>query len=193
MADEHKAPVSGAAAAAAPAPAKGGMNGLIGIAAGGLVLVLVGAGSALYITKMFKPKTTGEGTTAAAEGEHAKEHEVDAKTTKELYLGELITNITGDPRRYVKIACTIWVSTEDAHHLEPASEGEIQVAKVVKMALEEQLKRYELADLTSRGIISSISQDFQVVIENTLHAQFPDKPKDYRFVKKVILNNLLVQ
>jgi flagellar basal body-associated protein FliL len=199
MADEHKAPASGAAPAAAPAAvpaAKGALGGLIGMLAAGAVLVLVGAGSGLYVAKLFQPAPAKAGEEAHAEA-HSSEHggAVDPATTKEMSLGELITNIANqEGRRYVKVSCAIWISAEDAHHLEAAEgEGSIQIKKVVQMALEEQLKRYEMADLTSRGIISALSQDFQVVIENTLHAQFPAKPKDYRFVKKVILNNMLVQ
>ena len=200
MADDHKAP---AAAAAAP-PAAGGsgglMGGLLGVVAGGLILVLAGAGAGLYVAKLFQPAATsgtaahGDGHgDASGGGDHGGA--IDPAKTKEISLGELITNIANqEGRRYVKVSCAIWISAEDAHHFESGGgEGAIQVKKVIQMALEEQLKRYEMADLNSRGIISALGQDFQVVIENTMHAQFPSKPKDYRFVKKVILNNLLVQ
>lgn len=202
MADEHKAPAGGAAAVAVEAPAggKGAMGGLIGVVAGGLVLVGIGAGAGLYVAKLFQPTAKAGEESAHDSGGHGSsgggEHgAIDPTKTKEVSLGELITNIANqEGRRYVKVSCAIWLSSEDAHHFETGeSEGAIQIKKVIQMALEEQLKRYEMADLTSRGIISSLSQDFQVVIEQTLRAQFPSKPKDYRFVKKVILNNLLVQ
>jgi hypothetical protein len=177
------------------------MSGLIGVVAAGLILVGVGAGAGLYVSKLFQPaaKTENGHGGHEEEGGHSGGDEhgaIDPHKTKEVSLGEILTNIANqeNSRRFVKVTCAIWVSDEDALHLDSGEhEGSIQIKKVIQMALEEQLKRYDLADLNSRGIISQLGMDFQVVIETTLHAQFPAKPKDYHFVKKVILNGLLVQ
>ena len=200
---EEAAKKEAPAAHAEAAPAKSGKSGLIGIALGAVVLIGAGAGVGMFASSLFKPaagKDAAHG--SGAQGAHAPaagggHGEVDLHKMVELSLGDLITNITNsDGRRFVKVSCVVWVSPQDAEAIgeggEAAGAG-VQVRRLLQMALEEQLKRYEMADFTSRGVISTVSSDFLVVIENTLRQNLTDRPKDHRFVRKVILNNLLVQ
>lgn len=181
-------------APAAPAAA-GGKSALIGVVLGAVVLIGLGVGVGMFASSLWKPAEAKTGDAhAAPAGPHG---ELDLKQMVELSLGDLITNITNsDGRRFIKVSCIIWVGPEDAEAIgqggEAAGQG-VQVRRLLQMALEEQLKRYELGDFTSRGAIQTVSSDFLVVIENTLRQHLTDRPKDHRFVRKVILNNLLVQ
>jgi len=190
-------------APAAEVPAKGGKSALIGAVLGAAVLIGAGVGVGMFASSLFKPAEAkgaahGGGAPgahgAAAGGDHG---EMNLRTMVELSLGDLITNITNsDGRRFVKVSCMVWVAPKDAEAIGEggeAAEAGVQVRRLLQMALEEQLKRYELADFTSRGAISTVSSDFLVVIENVLRQHLSDRPKDHRFVRKVILNNLLVQ
>lgn len=158
----------------------------------GLAVTLgIGVGGALLAMNVLFPKQDQAQTAKDESGGSS----IDVKTTKEILIGDLITNISNqDGRRYVKVTCAVWMSQEDAAKVQgTGGEGEIQVKRLMQMALEEQLKRYELADLTGRGIIAALTQDFTVVLDDVLRAQFPDQPKDHRFIRRVLLNNLLVQ
>lgn len=174
-------------ASAPPKPRSSLMPVLIGV----VVLIGLGVGLSLFIMSLFAPPENADQPKTNETASSA----IDTKTTREIVIGDLITNIANqDGRRYVKLTCAVWMSAEDAARVIGAGgEGEIQIKRLMQMTMEEQLKRYELADLTGRGIIATLTQDFTVVIEDLLHAQFPDRPKDHRFVRKVLLNNLLVQ
>jgi len=184
MADE---PAEKPAAPAADAPKK---SSLLPVLLGIIVVLAIGIGGGLFLAGMLsgsddeKPKVDPGASNA-----------IDIKTTKEISIGDLITNVANqDGRRYVKLTCVVWMGAKDAASVTGSGgDGEIQVKRLMQMALEEQLKRYELADLTGRGIIAALTQDFTVVLEDVLHAQFPDRAKDHRFIRRVLLNNLLVQ
>lgn len=183
---------------------KGGKSALMGMVLGAVVLIGAGVGVGMFASSLFKPaeaKDAAHGAGAAgAHGAPAGDShgEINLHKVVELSLGDLITNITNsDGRRFIKVTCVIWTSPEDAEAIgsgegAPGS-GRVQVRRLLQMALEEQLKRYEMADFTSRGAIATVSSDFLVVMENTLRQNLTDRPKDHRFVRKVILNNLLVQ
>jgi hypothetical protein len=204
MSDAPAAKESPAAGAAVPAhPAPAGKSPIVGIALGALVLIGLGVGGGMFLMSLLKPvgdgKEAASAEHAAAEG-HGHGDGIDLHSVVELSLGDLITNITNsDGRRFVKVTCVLWVDPLDAAAIGDGAGGGdhagsgVQVRRLVQMALEEQLKRYELADFTSRGAISTVSSDFLVVIENVLRQHVHDRPKDHRFVKKVILNSLLVQ
>lgn len=184
MADEEP---EAAVAATAANPRSPVLPVLIGV----VVLIGLGVGVTLFVLSLFAPPADGNETKDPT----AATNVIDTKTTREILIGDLITNIANqDGRRYVKLTCAIWMSADDAARVTGSGgEGEIQIKRLMQMTLEEQLKRYELADLTGRGIIATLTQDFTVVLEDMLHAQFTDRPKDHRFVRKVLLNNLLVQ
>lgn len=190
MADEKTEPDNGAKVAAGDAAAK--KSSPLPMLLGLVVALGIGVGGALMAMNILFPKEGAEAETAKEESSGSA---IDVKTTKEILIGDLITNISNqDGRRYVKVTCAVWMSQEDAAKVQGAGgEGEIQVKRLMQMALEEQLKRYELADLTGRGIIAALTQDFTVVLDDVLRAQFPDQPKDHRFIRRVLLNNLLVQ
>lgn len=181
-----------AAAKTETAPATGGKGGgMMGMILGVVVLLAIGVGVGIFVPSLLKPK----GDAHAAPDEHAATA-IEAAHTREISLGDLVTNIAGtESRRFLKVTCVVWVSEENALLIGggEAGEGKIQVKRLLQMALEEQLKRYDLAELSGRGAVSMLAQDFQVVLENALHQHYPNKPKDHRFIKKVILNNLLVQ
>jgi hypothetical protein len=185
MADE---PETSDDAKAAP---KKGSSSLIPIILAVIVLLGAGVGVGLFLASTLWPAEAPKQEEKIDENSSS----IDPMKTKEITIGDLITNISNqDGRRYVKVTCAIWMGAEDVVLVQGAGgEGEIQVKRLMQMGLEEQLKRYELADLTGRGIIAALTQDFSVVLEDILHAQFPSKPKEHRFVKKVLLNNLLVQ
>lgn len=173
---------------AAPAASR---SSLLPVIIGVVVLIGLGVGLTLFVLSLFAPPTEG----SEIKDPTAATNVIDTKTTREILIGDLITNIANqDGRRYVKLTCAIWMSAQDATRVTGSGgEGEIQIKRLMQMTLEEQLKRYELADLTGRGIIATLTQDFTVVLEDMLHAQFTDRPKDHRFIRKVLLNNLLVQ
>jgi len=183
----------------APTPAegaaKGGKSGLIGVVLGAVVLIGAGVGVGMFASSLFKPAEDKDA--QAAQPTSAEATDLKLQQMVELSLGDLITNITNsDGRRFIKVTCMIWTTPEDAEAIgagEGAAGPGVQVRRLLQMALEEQLKRYELADFTSRGAIGTVSSDFLVVIETTLRQHLTDRPKDHRFVRKVILNNLLVQ
>lgn len=166
-------------------------SSLMPVLIGVVVLIGLGVGLSLFVMSLFAPPADADKDKTSETTSNA----IDTKTTREIVIGDLITNIANqDGRRYVKLTCAVWMSAEDAALvIGTGGEGEIQIKRLMQMSMEEQLKRYELADLTGRGIIATLTQDFTVVIEDLLHAQFPDRPKDHRFVRKVLLNNLLVQ
>ncbi len=183
MADEEPEPVA--------APAAGPRSPLLPVLIGVVVLIGLAVGVTLFVLSLFAPpadvvKAADQATVSTV---------IDPKTTREILIGDLITNIANqDGRRYVKLTCAVWMSAQDAARVTGSGgDGEIQIKRLMQMTLEEQLKRYELADLTGRGIIATLTQDFTVVLEDMLHAQFTDRPKDHRFVRRVLLNNLLVQ
>jgi flagellar basal body-associated protein FliL len=197
--DKHAKPADGAAAAPAEAGTKA-KSPLIPVVLAIVVLLGIGGGGGFMLAGMIPQAPTAKsdkahgGETAKA-GEHGGEAHLDHSQLRELAIGDLITNIANqDGRRYIKVTCAVWIAASDAEHIEGhGGEGEVQVKKLMQMTLEEQLKRYELSDLTGRGIIGALTQDFTVVLEDLLHQQFPEQPKDHHFIQKVILNNLLVQ
>lgn len=186
--DKKKDAASGENPAVKPVKSGGGVVPMI---LAGIVLIGAGCGVGFTVAGMFSPDATKDGTVKVETPSSA----IDPMTTKEISLGDLITNIANqDGRRYIKLTCAIWMDANDVGLvLGKGGEGEIQIKRLIQMSLEEQLKRYELADLTGRGIITALTQDFAVVLDDLLRSQFPDRPKDHRFIKRVLITNLLVQ
>jgi flagellar basal body-associated protein FliL len=178
-----------------------------------VVLLAIGGGLGFFIAsslpalagKHDEAKAADAGK-AEAEGGHghgegaAKGNALEG--LHEVELNDLVSNVRNQGgRRYVKVSCSLWVAEHDVLKLVPPAEehGEgtpkenESIKRIVRMRLEEHLKGYDLEDLTAPNVYTEIGNGFRDKIERELHAIYTDVGADYRFVKRVVLTNLLVQ
>jgi flagellar basal body-associated protein FliL len=193
------------AAPAAPAPAtpvadksKGG--GMMGPLAAGVVLVAIGAGVGWFVaTTLTAVKAEGVVEAQQAHGDKKKDdgHAGIAHLT-EVSMPDLISNVRNQAgRRYIKLSCSFWLSTEDAAKVGFAggagAAGGSDVKRIVQMALEEHLRSYDIDELTGPNIALQLKKGFKDRIEKTLRELYPDLKADDDLVRRVVLTNLLVQ
>jgi len=198
--DKPAAPAKDAHAAA-PAP-KGKLLGpLLAV----IVLVGIGVGAGMSVSSFLHGmqakgtgKGDGHGKDAGKDGHgetpgDGADKAIDPAATREIVIGDLVTNVPNQQgRRYVKITCVIWVADKDALKIASPNNEAIQPKRLLQSALEERMKFYTLEDLTSQGIMRVIRDDFETRIERELHELFRT-PREYRYIKRVIVSNLLVQ
>lgn len=193
---------------AAAAPAKGGLVGpLLAV----VVLLGLGAGVGFFVASSLpglsaKPDAHGGHAEAEGHGEHG-EHGASGNALEGLHeveLNDLVSNVRNQGgRRYVKVSCSLWVAEKDVVKLVPATEGGHEggagkgenetVKRIIRMRLEEHLRGYDLEDLTAANVYTQLGNGFRDQVERELHGIYTDVGADYRFVKRVVLTNLLVQ
>ena len=193
-------------AAAPPAnkPAKSG-GGMVGPLVAGAVLLALGGGVGLYVSSLFGG-VQKEGAGAHATAEHPTDTHTDAHKglmhTQEVSMPDLMSNVRNQQgRRYIKVACSFWVADDDVDKVGLGAggghggggAGGSDIKRIVQMALEEHLKRYDLDELTGPNIYLQLKKGFKEQIEKILHESFPAIPADHDIVQRVVLTNLLVQ
>ena len=203
-------PAAGKDAAPAAGSAKGGLMGpLLAV----VVLLGIGGGLGFFVASSL-PALAGKHDEAKsadagkAEGEAGKAHgEAGAKGNAleglhEVELNDLVSNVRNQGgRRYVKVSCSLWVADKDVIKLVPPAEAEGEgtpkenesIKRILRMRLEEHLRGYDLDDLTAANVYTQLGNGFRDQIERELHGVYTDVGADYRFVKRVVLTNLLVQ
>jgi hypothetical protein len=205
MAEEEGA--SATATKDSEAGAKKGLpKGMIGIALGVVVMIALGIGAVMFAKSMFASKEDEGGEHGAHGGHKAGAHEPSLlESAKELALGDLISNIKGkDGRRYVKVTCVLWIDHDLYEivipHVESGGHGGGgnkdeggEVKRLLRMRMEEHLKSYDLDELNSQDVISRLRNGFRTEGDRELHKLFPAVGQEKRFVKEVVLNNLLLQ
>jgi flagellar basal body-associated protein FliL len=185
-----------------PAPAKakassGVISSIVGPLAAVVVLLGIGAGLALFVTNVILPKKTPPKTEQP--GRETILGDPLLTETEQISFMDLLTNVQGEKgRRYVKVTCIVCVSKNDMEKIVPYYGGEGAVVdgpikRSLRMALEEHLKTYDLEALTAPNIYMRLKSGFKTALENQLKTIFPETQPDYRYVKDIILNNLLVQ
>lgn len=207
--DAAPPPKDGAAAAAVP-PKKA--NAAMGAILAGVVLLAVGAGVGVAGASLVAKWSTAadaktEDPEAAAK---AKEKEAAAAHgggghglhgMQEVQLTEIKSNIKNQQgRRYVMVACSLYISDADALVLGFAGGGGHgggkdaggNVKRIMQQAIEEHLKTYDLEELTGNPY-PALKKGFRDAVERAMHEVFPDVPEEHRFVERVVLTSLLVQ
>jgi flagellar basal body-associated protein FliL len=181
-----------------PAPAKAkashGIMAIVGPLAAVVVLLGIGAGLALFVTNVLLPKKVAGKTEFA--GHEAPVDESLLTETEQVPFMDLLTNVQGEKgRRYVKVTCILLVSKNDLEKIVPYTGGSVDgpIKRSLRMTLEEHLKTYDLEALTAPNIYMRLKSGFRTSLENQFKTIFPDTQPDYRYVKDIILNNLLVQ
>lgn len=199
----------------AAADAKKGKPSPMAPIAAGLVLLLVGGGVGFAASKVMSKwavggdsKTTegaahGESGAHGAEAEHGGNKSLTLHEMAEIVLPDLMSNVKNQQgRRFIKVACALWIEKKMAVKLGLAAEGGGHgggeavggdVKRIIQQALEEQLKGYDLEELTGSSAYVQLKKGFMDTLERELHATFPHEPDDVRFVERVVLTNLLVQ
>lgn len=198
---EQAAPTA-PAASAAPVAEKSKGGGMMGPLAAGVVLVAIGAGLGWFLTSLASEVKAGGATEAHATEEKKEEaaHAGIAHLT-EVSMPDLMSNVRNQAgRRYIKVACSFWVSAEDATKTGFAgggghggAAGGTEVKRIVQMALEEHLRSYDIDELTGPNISLQLKKGFKDRIEKTLRELYPDLKADQELVHRVVLTNLLVQ
>ena len=201
---EQAAAKEAAAAPAAEKPAKSG-GGMMGPLVAGVVLLALGGGLGMYVSSLFggvqKEGAAAHG--AASPGDEHKDEHKGLMHTQEVSMPDLMSNVRNQQgRRYVKVACSFWVSDEDVDKVGLGAgggghggggTGGSDIKRIVQMALEEHLKRYDLDELTGPNVYLQLKKGFKEQIEKVLHESFPTVPADHDVVQRVVLTNLLVQ
>jgi flagellar basal body-associated protein FliL len=210
--EEKKDAHGGGEAAAAPAK-PGGMKGGMGAIIAGVILLAVGAGLGMSVAKLVAKLSAGDPTEAAAEGHGTaatkkEEHATNGEShggmhdLKEVTLPELMSNIKNQQgRRYVKVACSLWITNADALTLGFAGGGGHggggeaggNIKRLIQQALEEHLKNYDMEELTGPHIYQQLKKGFRDAVERTLHEVFPETADDHKFVERIVLTGLIVQ
>jgi flagellar basal body-associated protein FliL len=191
-------------AAAAPGPEKPGKGGgLGGPLAAGVVLLALGGGLGMYVNSLFTGVQKGGAAAheAAAPGDAHQDAHKGLMHTQEVSMPDLMSNVRNQlGRRYIKVACSFWVADDDIDKVglgagggHGGGTGGSDVKRIVQMALEEHLKRYDLEELTGPNIYLQLKKGFKEQIEKVLHDSFPAIPADHDIVQRVVLTNLLVQ
>jgi len=201
-------------AAEGAAKKKGGLP----LGAIGAVVVLLGAGVGIgmFLSSLVKPAPV-----VAAEpgkeghGEPGKDgHEGTGKDGKggaahgsilahavAFPIGDLMTNVRGQQgRRFIKMTCVLWmdheVVTKTAGGGGPGSSGPNpadNIKAILQASFEEQLKSYDLEDLTSVNIYKLLERNFKEITDRELRALYPDIKSTEPIVRRVVLTNMLVQ
>ena len=197
---DDKADAAKKGAAPAEGEAKGGMKSLLGPILAAVMLVAIGAGLGLWAAGLVAPPKAPAGVGGhGADAAEAKEPK-DAKGAKggsiltsatELEIGSLASNITGQGgKRYIKLQVSAWVDKVLAPKL---AGGAPAVVRILKSALEEQLKSYQLADLDSPAVTRLLDKDFTEIIDRELRALFPEAKVEGRLVRKIVITEQLTQ
>jgi flagellar basal body-associated protein FliL len=186
---------------AAPKPEKKS-GGMLGPLAAGVLLVAGGAGMGMYVSSIFTSVQTEGAATHQAEEAHKTDevHGIDHLT--EVTMPDLMSNVRNQAgRRYIKVSCAIWLTSEDAGKVglggagggHGGGGGGDNVKRIMQMALEEHLRSYDIDELTGPNISLQLKKGFKDRIEKTLHELYPNFKDDHQFVQRVVLTNLLVQ
>jgi flagellar basal body-associated protein FliL len=194
---------------AAPAAKAGG--GSMGPIIAGVVLLALGAGMGIGGAKVvakFSASGTDKAGTDAAHAAETPDNKQEAKGVKglhelsEITLPDLMSNIKNQQgRRYVKVACSLWITNADALTLGFAGGGGHggggeaggNIKRLIQQALEEHLKNYDMEELTGPHIYQQLKKGFRDAVERTLHEVFPETADDHKFVERIVLTGLIVQ
>ena len=197
-------------AAKAAAPAAGGLKALMGPILAVVVLVGAGVGVGLFLAKFFAKapetagsKTAGHGDTEhgiEAEGGHGGEHTSLLHTAKELVIEDVVTNIKEQGgKRFVKIVPAFWVTNDAATAIGLSGGGhgggEVggEIKRIIKARIEENLKQYDLEELTSQSIYKRLEKNLKDLVDKEIKAFAPELPSTKPVVLKVVLSGLVVQ
>jgi hypothetical protein len=207
--------------AAAPAGPKTGIKALLGPILAIVVLVGAGIGIGMFLSSLITPpptKPAGEGEgdahggahgeAAGAEGGHGegKEGEHGAHSLvhayKEMVLDSVIANVkeTGG-KKFVKMNPVFWISPEahlaaglgggGGHGGGGEAGGEIK--RILRARLEENLRTYDLDELTGQKVTPKIEKAFRDIVEKEMHAVFPELKNDHVVVQRVVIQGMMVQ
>jgi hypothetical protein len=185
-----------------PAARSAGGPALLGSLAAVGTLLAVGIGIGVYLVSPLIASLRPDGAASVGSAAAVAPAEGGAILAEahEIVLPDLTSNIKSQQgRRYIKVSPAIWIATADARQMGLLGGGEggrgagNEVKRMLQMSLEEHLKRYDLEEFTGPNIYDQLKQGFQQQVEKTLHDLFPSYPPDHRFVKRVVLTNLLAQ
>ena len=196
-------------AAKAAAPAAGGIKALMGPILAVIILVGAGVGVGLFLAKFFAkaPETAGTKTAGhgeaphggETEGEHGGAHASLLHSAKELVIEDVVANIKEQGgKRFVKIVPAFWVTTEAASAIGldgggHGGEAGGEIKRIIKARIEENLKQYDLEELTSQSIYKRLEKNLKDLVDKEIKAFAPELPSTKPVVLKVVLSGLVVQ
>lgn len=185
-------PATEGAAAAPPAAKAPGKPGWIGPAIAIVLVLSAAVGCAYFGLRMLGGSTSssqGEGHGAKQEEVNAFDNEIDIEKDAMYDLGEIIANpAKAELRRFAKVNVQIWVSSKDVEKLERAG-----MKQIMRESLETKLKSFEIQELNHQFIHTLVAKAFKEELNKELRKVFKAKDRDHTYVKRVVLNNLLVQ
>ena len=186
----------------------------------GAVVVLLGAGIGIgmFVSSLVKPApvATAEPGKEGHEGTGKEGHAGAGKEGKEgagahgsilahavaFPIGDLMTNVRGQQgRRFIKMTCVLWMDHEvvaktsggGGGHGSSGPDPADNIKAILQAAFEEQLKSYDLEDLTSVNIYKLLERNFKEITDRELRALYPDIKSTEPIVSRVVLTNMLVQ
>lgn len=179
-----------------------------------VVLIGAGVGIGMFLAGVVKPKVTPavEGKAEDAHGEAAKgedahgaaagEHEESLiHHGVEMTINDLVTNVRDQGgKKFVAVTPTFWMTKECAKEAGliggggHGGGGEVggEIKRIIRGRLEENLRDYDMDELTSKPIYKKLEKSFRDIVEKEMHAVFPKLP-DKPVVLRVVLNGLKVQ
>lgn len=181
-----------------------------------LVILGMGAGIGFWLGSLVKPPakpppaegataqgSTGNGGHGAEADPHAQEGKATGKSllqrTEEFNLGEIRSNIRGQQgRRLIKMQVCLYVIPELVKRItlssaQGADTPGDNIRRLVNSRLGENLKTYDLDELSGPNLNKILEKSFAEICERELRNLFPDLKTDRMLIERVVIVDPLVQ